>query len=37
MPQALVEQPAPGGRALMTLETSSPSWPGLAWPGLAWP
>ncbi|MER5439109.1 methyltransferase domain-containing protein [Streptomyces sp. NPDC002790] len=28
--QALVEQLAPGGRALMTLGTSSPSWPGLA-------
>ncbi|BAU81033.1 O-methyltransferase [Streptomyces laurentii] len=30
VPQALVKQPAPGGRALMTLGTSSPSWPGLA-------
>lgn len=30
VPQALVEQLAPGGRALMTLGTSSPSWPGLA-------
>lgn len=29
VPQALVEQLAPGGRALMTLGTSSPSWPGL--------
>ncbi len=30
VPQALVEQLAPGGRALMTLTTTSPSWPGLA-------
>ncbi|MFJ3877155.1 protein-L-isoaspartate O-methyltransferase [Streptomyces sp. NPDC090077] len=30
VPQALVEQLAPCGRALMTLGTSSPSWPGLA-------
>ncbi|RZU46121.1 protein-L-isoaspartate(D-aspartate) O-methyltransferase [Streptomyces sp. BK022] len=30
VPQALVDQLAPGGRALMTLGTSSPSWPGLA-------
>ncbi|MFJ8165502.1 protein-L-isoaspartate O-methyltransferase [Streptomyces sp. NPDC096136] len=30
VPQALVEQLAPRGRALMTLGTSSPSWPGLA-------
>ncbi|MFF6772716.1 methyltransferase domain-containing protein [Streptomyces sp. NPDC012637] len=30
VPKALVEQLAPGGRALMTLGTSSPSWPGLA-------
>ncbi|MFG3633264.1 protein-L-isoaspartate O-methyltransferase family protein [Streptomyces huasconensis] len=30
VPQGLVEQLAPGGRALMTLGTSSPSWPGLA-------
>ncbi|MFH8610564.1 hypothetical protein ACH4D5_24090 [Streptomyces sp. NPDC018029] len=30
VPQALVEQLAPGGRALMTLATSSPSWPDLA-------
>ncbi|MFI7087619.1 methyltransferase domain-containing protein [Streptomyces anulatus] len=30
VPQALVEQLAPGGRALMTLGTTSPSWPGLA-------
>ncbi|WP_435598462.1 protein-L-isoaspartate O-methyltransferase family protein [Streptomyces anulatus] len=30
VPLALVEQLAPGGRALMTLGTSSPSWPG--WP-----
>ncbi|MFK0119293.1 methyltransferase domain-containing protein [Streptomyces sp. NPDC090994] len=30
VPQALVEQLAPGGRALMTVGTSSPSWPGLA-------
>ncbi|MFD9771680.1 methyltransferase domain-containing protein [[Kitasatospora] papulosa] len=30
VPQALVEQLTPGGRALMTLGTSSPSWPGLA-------
>lgn len=30
VPEALVEQLAPGGRALMTLGTSSPSWPGLA-------
>ncbi|MEU6346477.1 methyltransferase domain-containing protein [Streptomyces sp. NPDC046977] len=30
VPQALVEQLALGGRALMTLGTSSPSWPGLA-------
>ncbi|MEU1458416.1 methyltransferase domain-containing protein [Streptomyces avermitilis] len=30
VPQALVEQLAPGGRALMTLGTSSSSWPGLA-------
>ncbi|MFD7861357.1 protein-L-isoaspartate O-methyltransferase [Streptomyces sp. NPDC059783] len=30
LPQALVVQLAPGGRALMTLGTSSPSWPGLA-------
>lgn len=30
VPTALVEQLAPGGRALMTLGTSSPSWPGLA-------
>ncbi|MFD7323941.1 methyltransferase domain-containing protein [Streptomyces sp. NPDC059875] len=30
VPNALVEQLAPGGRALMTLGTSSPSWPGLA-------
>ncbi|MDR3033123.1 MAG: methyltransferase domain-containing protein [Kitasatospora sp.] len=30
VPQALVKQLAPGGRALMTLGTSSPSWPGLA-------
>ncbi|MGW4548524.1 methyltransferase domain-containing protein [Streptomyces violaceorubidus] len=30
VPHALVEQLAPGGRALMTLGTSSPSWPGLA-------
>ncbi|MEV7866637.1 protein-L-isoaspartate O-methyltransferase [Streptomyces sp. NPDC088124] len=29
VPTALVEQLAPGGRALMTLGTSSPSWPGL--------
>ncbi|MFH9561247.1 protein-L-isoaspartate O-methyltransferase [Streptomyces globisporus] len=30
VPQALVEQLAQGGRALMTLGTTSPSWPGLA-------
>ncbi|NUK23921.1 methyltransferase domain-containing protein [Streptomyces lunaelactis] len=30
VPPALVAQLAPGGRALMTLGTSSPSWPGLA-------
>ncbi|MFF7701252.1 methyltransferase domain-containing protein [Streptomyces lydicus] len=30
VPKVLVEQLAPGGRALMTLGTSSPSWPGLA-------
>ncbi|MER6108320.1 50S ribosomal protein L11 methyltransferase [Streptomyces hirsutus] len=30
VPPALVEQLAPGGSALMTLGTSSPSWPGLA-------
>ncbi|MGW0537463.1 methyltransferase domain-containing protein [Streptomyces sp. NPDC003032] len=30
VPTALVKQLAPGGRALMTLGTSSPSWPGLA-------
>lgn len=30
VPTALVEQLAPGGRALMTLGTVSPSWPGLA-------
>ncbi|MFF0000533.1 methyltransferase domain-containing protein [Streptomyces avermitilis] len=30
VPRALVEQLAPGGLALMTLGTSSPSWPGLA-------
>ncbi|WP_256220614.1 protein-L-isoaspartate O-methyltransferase [Streptomyces sp. CC53] len=30
VPTALVEQLAPCGRALMTLGTSSPSWPGLA-------
>ncbi|MET9778819.1 protein-L-isoaspartate O-methyltransferase [Streptomyces sp. NPDC006367] len=30
VPLALVDQIAPGGRALMTLGTSSPSWPGLA-------
>ncbi|MGW4160032.1 protein-L-isoaspartate O-methyltransferase [Streptomyces sp. NPDC004788] len=30
VPPALVSQLAPGGRALMTLGTSSPSWPGLA-------
>ncbi|MFE0704903.1 protein-L-isoaspartate O-methyltransferase [Streptomyces sp. NPDC058872] len=30
VPTALVEQLAPGRRALMTLGTSSPSWPGLA-------
>ncbi|MFE4594181.1 methyltransferase domain-containing protein [Streptomyces laurentii] len=30
VPQALVKQLAPGGRALMTLGTSAPSWPGLA-------
>ncbi|MET9694955.1 methyltransferase domain-containing protein [Streptomyces sp. NPDC006514] len=30
VPNALVEQLAPGGLALMTLGTSSPSWPGLA-------
>ncbi|MFG2836055.1 methyltransferase domain-containing protein [Streptomyces zaomyceticus] len=30
VPTALVRQLAPGGRALMTLGTSSPSWPGLA-------
>ncbi|MER5549783.1 protein-L-isoaspartate O-methyltransferase, partial [Streptomyces sp. NPDC002589] len=30
IPPKLVEQLAPGGRALMTLGTSSPSWPGLA-------
>ncbi|WP_328664936.1 protein-L-isoaspartate O-methyltransferase [Streptomyces sp. NBC_00328] len=30
VPKALVEQLAPGGLALMTLGTSSPSWPGLA-------
>jgi protein-L-isoaspartate O-methyltransferase len=30
VPTAVVEQLAPGGRALMTLGTSSPSWPGLA-------
>ncbi|MGW6202313.1 protein-L-isoaspartate O-methyltransferase [Streptomyces sp. NPDC055089] len=30
VPPALVGQLAPGGRALMTLGTSSPSWPGLA-------
>ncbi|MGE7386377.1 phosphotransferase [Streptomyces sp. NPDC004126] len=30
IPSALVEQLAPGGRALMTLGTRSPSWPGLA-------
>ncbi|MER7824998.1 methyltransferase [Streptomyces sp. NPDC096097] len=35
VPQALVEQPAPGGRALMTLGTWSPSWPGQARPGQA--
>ncbi|MFE3645748.1 hypothetical protein ACFXOM_33075 [Streptomyces sp. NPDC059169] len=29
-PTALVEQLAPGGRALMTVGTSSPSWPGHA-------
>ncbi|MEV6393519.1 protein-L-isoaspartate O-methyltransferase [Streptomyces sp. NPDC051907] len=30
VPPALVAQLAPGGRALMTVGTSSPSWPGLA-------
>ncbi|WND40744.1 protein-L-isoaspartate O-methyltransferase (plasmid) [Streptomyces sp. BB1-1-1] len=30
IPPALVDQLSPGGRALMTLGTSSPSWPGLA-------
>ncbi|MFF1839014.1 hypothetical protein ACFVXE_33260 [Streptomyces sp. NPDC058231] len=30
VPLALASQLAPGGRALMTLGTSSPSWPGLA-------
>ncbi len=30
VPQALVEQLTPAGRTLMTLGTSSPSWPGLA-------
>ncbi|WP_405893413.1 protein-L-isoaspartate O-methyltransferase [Streptomyces sp. NBC_01527] len=30
IPPALVAQLAPGGRALMTVGTSSPSWPGLA-------
>ncbi|MFF4541150.1 protein-L-isoaspartate O-methyltransferase [Streptomyces aureus] len=30
VPEALVEQLAPGGLALMTVGTSSPSWPGLA-------
>ncbi|MEU3862213.1 methyltransferase domain-containing protein [Streptomyces sp. NPDC028722] len=30
VPTAMVEQLAPGGRALLTLGTSSPSWPGLA-------
>ncbi|MFJ2111924.1 protein-L-isoaspartate O-methyltransferase [Streptomyces sp. NPDC087850] len=30
IPTALVEQLAPGGLALMTVATSSPSWPGLA-------
>ncbi|MFB7368327.1 protein-L-isoaspartate O-methyltransferase [Streptomyces sp. NPDC056222] len=30
VPSAFVAQLAPGGRALMTLGTSSPSWPGLA-------
>ncbi|MEU8434133.1 protein-L-isoaspartate O-methyltransferase [Streptomyces sp. NPDC029216] len=30
VPPALVDQLAPGGRALMTLGTASPSWPGLA-------
>ncbi|WP_274036478.1 methyltransferase domain-containing protein [Streptomyces sp. MMBL 11-1] len=30
VPRALVGQLAPGGRALMSLGTSSPSWPGLA-------
>ncbi|MFD7134515.1 hypothetical protein [Streptomyces sp. NPDC059894] len=30
VPRALVVQLAPGGRALMTLGMSSPSWPGLA-------
>ncbi|MFE9826487.1 protein-L-isoaspartate O-methyltransferase [Streptomyces sp. NPDC005791] len=30
IPPVLVDQLAPGGRALMTLGTSSPSWPGLA-------
>ncbi|WP_308409271.1 methyltransferase domain-containing protein [Streptomyces sp. BV129] len=30
VPQSVVEQLAPGGLALMTLGTSSPSWPGLA-------
>ncbi|WP_431045302.1 protein-L-isoaspartate O-methyltransferase [Streptomyces sp. P1-3] len=30
IPPALVAQLAPGGRALMTLGTTSPSWPGLA-------
>ncbi|MEU9736450.1 methyltransferase domain-containing protein [Streptomyces sp. NPDC048002] len=29
VPQTLVDQLAPGGLALMTLGTSSPSWPGL--------
>ncbi|MGW0672593.1 protein-L-isoaspartate O-methyltransferase family protein [Streptomyces sp. NPDC002746] len=30
VPPALVAQLAPGGRVLMTVSTSSPSWPGLA-------
>lgn len=30
IPTALVDQLAPGGLALMTVATSSPSWPGLA-------
>lgn len=30
VPTAVIEQIAPGGRALMTIGTSSPSWPGLA-------